>query len=291
MAEKIEGLWVALATPLTADGAVDHALLVRHVAALRTQGCDGFVLFGTTGEGPSFSAAERLAALEAVLASGIEADRLCLSTGAPAIPDAIALTKSMLGLGLRHALVLPPFYFPDVPAPGLIDAFARIIDGVGDDRLRVTLYHIPQTSGVGVPPGVLAALRKRYGVRVAGLKDSTGDFAQFRAFRAACPDVGILVGNEADIAAALAEGGTGTICGMANAVPLLVRAMFGAAPPTERMTRAIAQVLPGGFIPRLKGALADLTGEPGWNRLRPPLLPVDAAIGRDVAAALRDAAP
>ena len=65
--------------------------MVRHATGLMRGGCDGVVLFGTTGEGPSFSAVERVGALEALLAVGIPAERLCLSTGFPAISDSVAL--------------------------------------------------------------------------------------------------------------------------------------------------------------------------------------------------------
>jgi 4-hydroxy-tetrahydrodipicolinate synthase len=50
-------------TPLQANGTLDHARLVFHTKRLLAAGCSGVTLFGTTGEGPSFSVAERMAAL------------------------------------------------------------------------------------------------------------------------------------------------------------------------------------------------------------------------------------
>ena len=163
MSETIHGLWVAMATPVAADGSVDHAALVGHAKGLMAAGCDGLVPFGTTGEGTSFSAAERLAAIEAMLAGGIAPGRIAPGTGCPAITDTIALTRSFLGLGLHHVLILPPYYYRDVDAQGIEDAFAAIIDGVADSRLRATLYNIPQVSGVPVPPEVAGRLRQRFG--------------------------------------------------------------------------------------------------------------------------------
>ncbi len=285
MSDAIHGLWVALATPLSADGSVDHAALVRHADHLTEAGCDGFVPFGTTGEGTSFSAGERLAAVEAMLAGGIDAARIALGTGCPAITDTIALTRSALGLGLHHVLVLPPYYYRDVDAQGIEDAFAAILDGVGDARLRATLYNIPQVSGVPVPPQVAANLRRRFGRSVAGVKDSTGVFENFRAFRAAAPELAIVVGYEADIGRALAEGGAGTICGMANVVPQLVRAMFTDADALGPMQSVLA-LMQGPFMPTLKSVIAAQTGEAGWSRVRPPLRAVDAAIGQRIAAAM-----
>jgi 4-hydroxy-tetrahydrodipicolinate synthase len=274
-----------MATPLDAEGHVDHAALARHGLWLLRQGCDGLVPFGTTGEGPSFSAAERLAATEALLREGVRADCIALGTGCPAIPDTVSLTRQAMALGLTHALVLPPYFFRDAPEAGLEDAFDAIIHGVGSDRLRMTLYNIPQVSGVAVPPAVLGRLRARFGSIVAGVKDSTGDFASFQAFRAAAPDVGALVGAEVDIARALAAGGLGTICGMANVVPHLVRGMFAGAEGEDAMAEACA-MFAGPFIPLMKAVLAAQSGDAAWRAVRPPLRAADPGLGAKIATAL-----
>jgi 4-hydroxy-tetrahydrodipicolinate synthase len=287
MTETIHGFWVASATPIATTGQVDHAALARHARWLFDRRCDGMVLFGTTGEGPSFSAQERLDTVAALLAAGIGPERLALGAGFPSIVDSIALARDALSLGLRHMLVLPPYFYRDATAAGLEAAFAAIVDGVDDARLRMMLYHIPQVSGVAVPPSVLANLRARYGALVTGVKDSSADFAQFRAFRAAAPDATIVVGNETDIGRALSEGGAGTICGMGNIVPSLVRAMFD-HPGAEAAMAAACSALGQPFLPRLKSVIAAMTGEAGWSRTRAPLEPVSAALGTAVHERLRD---
>ena len=45
----------AVATPLTADLGIDHACLGTHITQLLERGIDLLTLFGTTGEGASFS--------------------------------------------------------------------------------------------------------------------------------------------------------------------------------------------------------------------------------------------
>ena len=282
----ISGFWVAAATPIGPDGNVDHACLAAHGQWLFDHGVDGLVLFGTTGEGTSFSAKERLDTVAALLRHGIAPERLALGAGFPAIPDSIALSRDALSLGLQQILILPPYFYRDVDAAGLEAAFAAIIDGVADERLRVTLYHIPQVSGVGIPPAVAVALRQRFGTMLAGLKDSSGDFAQFRAFRAAAPQLCITVGNEADIGRSVAEGGSGTICGMANVVPELVRAMFREPGAEAAMSAAIA-LMQGPFVPALKTGLAALTGNAAWRTVRAPLTAASAAQGEAMAAKLR----
>jgi 4-hydroxy-tetrahydrodipicolinate synthase len=285
MPDCIRGLWAAMATPLDADGAVDHAALVRHGLWLMEHGCDGLVPFGTTGEGPSFAAGEKLAAVEALLKAGIAADRIAIGSGCPAIPDTVALTRAAMGMGLQHALVLPPYYFRDATEAGVEAAFARIIEGVGSAKLRLTAYNIPQVSGVAVAPAALARLRQRFGAIVAGVKDSTGNWESFLAFRRGAPALGTLVGDETLIARALVEGGVGTICGMVNLMPDLVRAMFAGEAGTETM-RAACKLIQGPFIALMKAALAAQTGDGTWRNVRAPLLPADPAQGAQIAAAL-----
>jgi 4-hydroxy-tetrahydrodipicolinate synthase len=272
MTEAIRGFWVASATPLATDGSVDSAKLAAHAKQLFGKGVDGVVLFGTTGEGTSFNVTERVATIEAVLKAGVAPDRIGIGGGFPAISDSIALTRAVLGLGLRHVLLLPPYFDRSVSPEGIEDAFAAILDGVADDRLRAYLYHIPQISGVAIPTSVAANLRKRYGKMVAGLKDSSGDFKQFQAFRAAAPELAITVGNEVDITRAIAAGGAGTICGMANIAPELVKAMIDGKDVEARMQAAVDIVLKTpSFLTTLKAILAAQTGDAGWLRVRPPL--------------------
>ncbi len=117
MTDTIRGFWVAMATPIASDGRVDQAALTRHAHWLFEQDCDGIVLFGTTGEGPSFSAQERLNSVAAMIGDGIGPDRIALGAGFPSIVDSIALSRDALSLGLRHLLLLPPYFYRDA-TPG-----------------------------------------------------------------------------------------------------------------------------------------------------------------------------
>ena len=72
MPDAITGLWAAATTPSDTDGTIDHAAFARHARRLLDNGCDGLVLFGSCGEGPSFSIAERLDAAEAMLHAGMD---------------------------------------------------------------------------------------------------------------------------------------------------------------------------------------------------------------------------
>ncbi len=143
-----------------------------------------------------------------------------------------------------------------------------------------------------MPASVAATLRARYGRIVAGVKDSSADFKQFQAFRAAAPDLAVTVGNEADIARAIAEGGAGTICGMANVACGLVQEMLNGSGAEARMKAATLVVASHPFVPALKAILAAQTGDAGWLRVRAPLRPWSdgAALKAQLDAAMRLAA-
>jgi 4-hydroxy-tetrahydrodipicolinate synthase len=283
MTDAIRGLWAAATTPSDSAGRIDHSVMARHARWLLDRGCDGLVLFGSCGEGPSFSIAERLSLTESLLRAGIPATKMAIGTGCPAIADTVTLTQGALALGLTRAMILPPYYFAGVSPQGIEDAFAATLDAIGDDRLSACLYHIPQVCGVGVPASVLGRLRARYGAMVSGVKDSSGDFDSFLAFREAAPDVAALVGAEVLIARALAAGGAGTICGMANLTPGLVRRMFSGPAAEADMQAACAGI---DSIPMIKAVQAELTGEPIWRAVRPPLCAADAGRAVQVAGLL-----
>jgi 4-hydroxy-tetrahydrodipicolinate synthase len=96
-----------------------------------------------------------------------------------------------------------------------------------------------------------------------------------------------VTGSEDQIARALAAGGTGTICGMANLVPDLVRAMFAGPAGEPAMRAACEPFAEGAVLPNLKATLAVLTGDAAWRAVRAPLRPADPAVGARIAATLR----
>ena len=278
---KLRGVWCATLTPLAADGRPDSARLADHVRRLFAAGVDGIALFGTTGEGQSFSSAERRAGLEALLAAGIEPHRMLVGTGCAALSETIELTRHAIACGCAGALVLPPFFFKDVGDEGVYASFARIADGAGDARLRMYLYHIPQVSGIAIAEGTIARLVRDYPTLIAGVKDSEGDLQHSLRLLSAFPDLAIFVGFEPHLPAALAAGGAGTICGIANLYPRLIRRLFDSATkPDGREALRIVERFIGALqgyplFAAFKALLAELSGDGAWNALRPPLVPLE----------------
>src|SRR5207249_9163209 len=114
MPDRIRGVWCATLTPLDSAGAPDARMLRAHVERLFAAGVDGVALFGTTGEGQSFTVAERQTALDELLAAGIEPARIIAATGCAALPDTIELTRHAARSGCAGVLIVPPFFFKGV---------------------------------------------------------------------------------------------------------------------------------------------------------------------------------
>ena len=281
------GVFSAALTPMDADLAPDHAAFVAHAKRLLEQGCDGIAMLGTTGEANSFTVAERQALLEATVAGGIAPDRLLPGTGVVALPDTVALTRHALSLGVTTVVMLPPFYYKGVSEEGVFAAYSHVVERIGDARLRIVLYHIPPMSAVPIGFGVIERLRARYPGTFTGIKDSSGDFANMQALVAAFPGLSVLAGADPLMLPLLKVGGAGCITATSNLVAADLAFVFRhhadparAAEVEAAQARIVAARNRASRFPQiasLKLLLAERTGQPGWHRLRPPLLPLTQA--------------
>ena len=288
----VHGLWCAMLTPLDASGGVDHGMLVAHAKSLLARGVDGVAPCGTTGEGQSFSVAEREAGIDALLAAGLTGDRVVAATGCAALPETIALTRHGVRAGCAACLVLPPFFWKDATDEGLFAWYAQVIEAVGDPRLRIYLYHIPQVSGTPLSVDLIARLAAAFPGVIAGVKDSAGSWDNTQALLDRVPQLAILVGHEPHLPRLLRGGGAGTICGVANVFPALVRALFSpdvTAADEQRIVTFIEIAFRQPFLAGFKAVLAEQTRNAAWRAVRAPLLPLPVDSRRSLLAALREA--
>lgn len=283
----ITGVYCASVTPVTAELAPDHDAFVAHCRHLLDEGCDGIALLGTTGEANSFSGAERKALLEAVVTSGIAPERLLPGTGVVAFSETVELTRHALSLGVTRVVMLPPFYYKGISDDGLFAAYAEIAERVGDSRLQVLLYHIPQFSAVPITFPVIERLRARYPSTFVGIKDSSGDLGNMTAMVERFPGFSVLAGADPLMLPLLRKGGAGCITATSNLVAgdlaFIYRHHADPACAAEvdaaqaRVVAARTRVSQFAQIPSIKTLIARRTGHAGWSNLRPPLLPLTAA--------------
>jgi 4-hydroxy-tetrahydrodipicolinate synthase len=245
-----------------------------------SQNC-GLAVFGTNSEANSLGVEERLFLLDALVEAGVDPRAMMPGTGCCAITDSVKLTAHAVKRGCAGVLMLPPFYYKGVGDDGLFRNFAEVIERVGDQRLRVSLYHIPPVSQVPITLGLIERLLKAYPGTVAGLKDSSGDWANTEAVLKAFRDVfDVFAGSEAFLLANMRNGGKGCISATANINPAAIHALYAHwqdADADERQAtlndlRFAMQKFP--MIPALKHTVARFAGEAAWKTVRPPLAPL-----------------
>lgn len=296
MSFQVSGVYCASATPIQADLSPNLPAFTSHCRWLLDEGCDGIALLGTTGEANSFSGAERKAILEAALASGISPDRLMPGTGLANIPETIDLTRHALSAGVTRVVMLPPFYYKGVSDDGLFEAYAKVIEGVDDARLKVILYHIPQMSGISISHDLIERLLMAFPDTVVGIKDSAGKLENMEAMIARFPGFSVLAGADPLLLPLMQKGGAGCITATSNLVGRDLKTVFkGANDPAQADAVARAQDRINAFrnlsnsyvqIPAIKGMVGCLTGDSGWRRMRPPLMALSDAEAADLRAKL-----
>lgn len=282
MSLPVTGVYCASATPVLADLSPNLPAFAAHCRWLIQEGCDGVALLGTTGEANSFSGTERKTILEAALTAGLSPDQLLPGTGVANIPDTIDLTRHALAQGVARVVMLPPFYYKGVSDEGLYAAYARIIEGVADARLRVILYHIPQMSGIAISHDLIERLRTAFPQTIAGIKDSAGKLDNMQAMIARFADFSVLAGADPLLLPLMQAGGAGSITATSNLVARDLAMVFcGANDPSQAEAVAKAQARIEAFrnlsnsyvqLPAIKAMIRYLTGDTGWSRMRPPLV-------------------
>ncbi len=292
--QRLKGVFSPVLTPFNADLSPDPARFAKHCRWLIDQGV-GLAIFGTNSEANSLGVAEKRKLLDALLAAGLPAGRMMPGTGTCAIPETIELTRAAVQAGCGGVLMLPPFYYKGVSDEGLYRAFARVIDAVADDRLRIYLYHIPPVSQVPITAGLVARLLKSYPGVVAGMKDSSGDWKNTAAMLAEFGPQGfdVFCGSEVFLLATMRGGGAGCITATGNVNPAAIVNLYktwqkdGADERQKGLdaTRAVFAQWP--MIPAMKAAIAWKSGRDDWRVVRPPLVELNAEQAGALQAALQ----
>ncbi|MGS0741655.1 dihydrodipicolinate synthase family protein [Glaciimonas sp. GG7] len=292
MTPTLHGLWPALMTPLAADLTLDAERGIAHAKSLLAAGTDGITLFGTTGEGASFSVAERMAFTDALIAAGVPAARMIVCTTAASNVDQITLTRHAAAHKVAAVLILPPFFFRNPTKQGIIASVAEVIDAVNDPLLSVILYHIPQLSGIHFTATIIHALVERYPTQIIGVKDSAGNLEHALELIKDFPTLQVFVGAEEHIATAMQVGGAGSVCGLANLAPRLIKRVIDhPAHVSPHDTALIGQLLSligqHSFVSIFKIVLAEQKNDSAWLRVRPPMSQLDADAAAQVVASYR----
>jgi 4-hydroxy-tetrahydrodipicolinate synthase len=275
----LHGVIAAIATAVDAGGEPDCARSIALARFLLGNGCDGLNVLGTTGEATSFSLDQRRRVMNAYAESGLPLNRMMVGTGAAALADAIALTRHAAELGFAGALVLPPFYYKGVPDDGLVAVIDAILSATAARPIPVYLYHFPAQSGLPWHVGLVRRLLQRFGNRIVGLKDSSGDMAYAREAAAIASGFKVFPSTEAALPEARSGPFAGCISATANLnADLCARAYRAGDAAALGEAVAIRKLFDGKpLVPGIKALLAHIHGDQRWARVQPPLFAYPAA--------------
>lgn len=277
----LAGVYAAAVTPLGADQSLDLEAVPALLEFFAGRGCHGIVLFGTTGEGPSFSPTERETLMRAAGAARQAAPglRLLAGTGTPSLSETIELTKLAFDLGFEGVLAVPPYYFRKATDNGLFLWFSEVIQKAVPADGYLLGYHFPSVAGIGFSLELLARLKGAFPVQFAGIKDSSHDpDLTCRLGEKFGADLVVLNGTDSYLQLALQNQAAGCITAPANLLSPDLRAvwdlMMAGKDPAEVQARVetqrhVLEKYPP-FPPTLKALLHRLHGLPRWS-VKPPL--------------------
>lgn len=282
----LAGVYAASLTPLGADGALDLDSVPSLLGFLSSRGCHGALIFGTTGEGPSFSTGEREILWRTAVQNRPSGFRLLAGTGTPSLTETIHLTRLAFNLGFEGVVVLPPYYFRKAGEEGLFEWFSELIRQAVPSDGYLLGYHIPGLTGVGFSLDLLDRLRTAFPGQFAGIKDSSHDEDLARQLGERFGrDLLVLSGTDSLLQTALENRAQGCITAPANLISPDLRLVWEAfrsgkdmgahQPRVTEQRHILEKVSP--FPPVLKALIHRLHGFPRWN-LRPPLQPLSPGL-------------
>lgn len=277
----LAGVYAAAVTPLTSALKLDLESVPVLLRTLASRGCHGALLFGTTGEGPSFSPKERETLMRSVrvFRQQLQNFRLLAGTGTPSLTESVELTNLAFDLGYDGVVVVPPYYFRRATDEGLFNWFSELIRQAVPSKGYLLGYHIPGTAGVGFSLDLLARLKDAFPTQFAGIKDSSHDesFASALGQRFG-RDLLVLNGTDSLLQHALKNHAQGAITAPANLISEDLREVWDlyqeGKDPSEAQDRVshyrhiLEKYMP--FPPILKALMRRLYEMPRWA-VKPPL--------------------
>ena len=241
---------VALVTPMTSEGEVDWAATERHIDYVISNGADGVVVTGTTGETSTLTDPEKIQLVQ--VGKSVSAGRAKIITGGGSNETAHAMQLNKLSekAGADGVMIVTPYSNTPTQA-GVLTHFRMIADATD---LPVILYDIPGRAGIAIAYETF--LRAAKHPNIVAVKDAKGDFAQASRIMNET-DLIYFSGDDPNVLAHLAIGATGLIGVTANIAPKAYREMVDA---TNRNDFNHALTVHNALEPLVRAAMTHVPG-------------------------------
>ncbi len=213
-----KGSMVALVTPMQKGGLVDFSALDRLVELHISNGTEGIVSVGTTGESATLTPDEHIEVIAHTVKTVNRRVPVIAGTGSNSTAEALEMTSQAANVGADAALLVTPYYNKPTQL-GLIKHFQAIATAVDIPQL---LYNVPSRTAVDMFPETVAALAVTD--NIVGIKDATGDLDRLQSMLDLSDDdqFCLLSGDDLTSRAFMLAGGHGVISVTANCAPALM---------------------------------------------------------------------
>ena len=227
MMQPLQGSFVALVTPMHADGSLDYESLESLIGWHIQSGTSGIVAVGTTGESATVSVMEHLKIIEQTIEFVDGRIPVIAGTGANSTQEALELTQTAASQGADFALIVTPYY--NKPnQEGLYQHYMKIADSV---EIPQILYNVPSRTACDLRPETVSRLS--YHPNIVGIKEAIDDPArldELMSIRERVNDqkyFAVLSGDDPTFSEFMSTGGDGVISVAANILPSQVAKICG----------------------------------------------------------------
>ena len=212
---SFRGSFTALVTPFK-NGAVDEKALRDLVDWQISEGTNGLVPVGTTGESPTLSHDEHKRVVEWCVDQAGRRVPVIAGAGSNSTEEAIDFSKHAEKAGADAVLIVTPYYNKPTQE-GLYQHFKAINDAIG---IPIIIYNIPGRSVIDMS---VDTMKRLYELKnVAGVKDATANVLRVSQQRAAMGEgFNQLSGEDGTCLGFMAHGGHGCISVTSNVAPRL----------------------------------------------------------------------
>jgi 4-hydroxy-tetrahydrodipicolinate synthase len=211
------GAFTAMVTPFH-NGLLDEQRLKEQIEYQISQGIDGLVPVGTTGESPTLNIIEHARVIELTAEYAAGRVMVIAGTGANATSEAVELHQIAKKAGAPACLSVNPYYNKPTQE-GLFHHFMTLADRVD---LPIVLYNIPGRTGITMSPRTVARLARHQ--NIVAIKEATGDLNIASEIRSLC-DITIISGDDSLTVPIMSIGGTGVISVLSNLIPAQIKGL------------------------------------------------------------------
>jgi 4-hydroxy-tetrahydrodipicolinate synthase len=214
-------LIVALVTPFNQDGSVDYEKAAKLAQKLVSQGVDGVLVSGTTGESPTLTKEEKLRLLATVRESLSPETLVWAGTSGYNTKESVSLTKLAEATGADGILAVTPYY--NKPSQEGLYAHMRAV--ASETSLPVMLYNVPSRTGVNLLPETVLRLAEIQ--NIVAIKEASGNIDQSSYILANCPQrFYVYSGDDSLTLPILSVGGSGVVSVAAHLVAHDLKSMI-----------------------------------------------------------------